>query len=60
MRPGEQHGVDYLFVTAQQFEDWIAAGALLEYAVVYGDYKGIPLSQARLSTALLASTAPGV
>lgn len=54
MRPGEQHGVDYLFVTAQQFEEWIAAGALLEYAVVYGDYKGIPLSQARLSSALLA------
>ena len=48
MRPGEQHGVDYLFVTAQQFKEWIAAGALLEYAVVYGDYKGIPLSQARL------------
>ncbi len=47
MRPGEQHGVDYLFVTAQQFEEWIEAGALLEHAVVYGDYKGIPLSQAR-------------
>ncbi|KAK9821119.1 hypothetical protein WJX81_000604 [Elliptochloris bilobata] len=44
-RPGEQHGVDYLFVTAQQFEEWIAAGALLEHAVVYGEYKGIPLSQ---------------
>ena len=39
--------MDYLFVTAQQFEEWIAAGALLEHAVVYGEYKGIPLSQVR-------------
>lgn len=54
MRPGEKHGVDYLFVTAQQFEEWIAAGALLEHAVVYGEYKGIPLSQVRRLPCLLA------
>lgn len=54
MRPGEKHGVDYLFVTAQQFEEWIAAGALLEHAVVYGEYKGIPLSQVRRLPSLLA------
>jgi guanylate kinase len=46
MRPGEVEGQDYFFVTAAQFEAWIAAGdALLEHAVVYGEYKGIPRGQ---------------
>jgi guanylate kinase len=45
MRPGEQHGVDYFFVTKAEFEEWIAAGQLLEHAVVYGEYKGIPRQQ---------------
>lgn len=45
MRPGEVHGKDYFFVSKQQFEDWIAGGELLEHAVVYGEYKGIPRPQ---------------
>ncbi|KAF8065540.1 V2 [Scenedesmus sp. PABB004] len=45
MRPGEVEGVDYFFVSRPAFEAWIAAEALLEHAVVYGDYKGIPRSQ---------------
>lgn len=45
MRPGEQNGVDYFFVSKEQFEEWIAQGALLEHAVVYGEYKGIPRHQ---------------
>lgn len=45
MRPGERDGVDYFFVSRQQFEAWIAAGRLLEHAVVYGEYKGIPRAQ---------------
>lgn len=45
MRPGEQDGVDYHFVSKAQFESWIAAGQLLEHAVVYGEYKGIPKQQ---------------
>ncbi len=45
MRDGEAEGVDYFFVTRQNFEDWIAKGELLEYALVYGDYKGIPRAQ---------------
>jgi guanylate kinase len=44
-RPGEVHGRDYFFVSKQQFEDWIEGGQLLEHAVVYGEYKGIPLQQ---------------
>ncbi|KIY98387.1 Guanylate kinase [Monoraphidium neglectum] len=51
MRPGEQHGVDYFFVTKAEFEEWIAAGQLLEHAVVYGEYKGIPRQQVEAALA---------
>jgi hypothetical protein len=44
-RPGEVHGKDYFFVSKAQFEEWIAGGHLLEHAVVYGEYKGIPMQQ---------------
>ena len=45
MRPGEQDGVDYFFVSKEMFEEWIRDGKLLEHAVVYGEYKGIPRQQ---------------
>ena len=45
MRPGEKHGVDYFFVSKEQFEAWIEEGELCEWAMVYGEYKGIPKSQ---------------
>ena len=45
MRPGEVDGVDYFFVSREQFETWIENGQLLEHAVVYGEYKGIPKQQ---------------
>ena len=45
MRPGEAHGIDYFFVSREQFEGWIEEGQLLEHAVVYGEYKGIPREQ---------------
>lgn len=45
MRPGEKHGVDYFFVSKEQFEEWIQSGELCEWALVYGEYKGIPKSQ---------------
>ena len=46
-------GVDYYFVSKERFEEWIRAGELLEWALVYGEYKGIPKSQAgRLSIPL--------
>lgn len=44
-RPGEIDGVDYHFVTAQRFEQMIAQEELLEWAVVYGQYRGIPKSE---------------
>ncbi len=46
-RPGEVHGRDYLFVSLEEFAEMIEKGELLEYAVVYGDYKGIPKQQVR-------------
>lgn len=46
-RPGEVDGVDYHFVTVSEFAEMIEAGELLEHAIVYGDYKGIPKQQVR-------------
>lgn len=44
-RPGEVDGVDYHFVSRERFQEMIARGELLEHALVYGDYKGIPRRQ---------------
>jgi guanylate kinase len=41
-RPDEIDGVDYFFVTTAEFVTLLEQGELLEHAVVYGDYKGIP------------------
>ena len=43
----EQDGVDYFFVSSQRFEEMIANNELIEYATVYGQYKGIPRFQVR-------------
>ena len=40
-RPGEVNGVDYHFFSRAEFEARIAVGEFLEYANVYGDWKGI-------------------
>ena len=37
--------MDYLFVSKAQFEQWVEEDELLEHALVYGDYKGIPRHQ---------------
>jgi guanylate kinase len=46
-RKDEVNGVDYLFVSREEFEQMIARNELLEYALVYDQYKGIPMEQAR-------------
>lgn len=46
-RPGEVDGRDYIFVSNDEFARMIEANELLEYAVVYNDYKGIPKQQIR-------------
>ena len=39
-RPGEQDGVDYYFLTKEDFERRVAAGDFAEYACVHGNYYG--------------------
>ncbi len=46
-REGERDGFDYIFVSVEEFERMIAEDELMEYAKVYGDYKGIPKQQVR-------------
>jgi len=46
-RPDEVEGVDYHFVSKKRFAEMINQNELLEHAVVYGDYKGIPKQQVR-------------
>lgn len=47
MRPDEVHGRDYWFVSKDEFARMIEEDQLIEYAIVYGDYKGIPKQQVR-------------
>ncbi|KAJ8767536.1 hypothetical protein K2173_017605 [Erythroxylum novogranatense] len=47
MRPGEIDGKDYYFVSKDEFLSMVERNELLEYALVYGDYKGIPKKQIR-------------
>jgi len=46
-RPGEVHGVDYFFLTTEEFTGMIEQDELLEHAIVYGQHKGIPKQQVR-------------
>ena len=46
-RPEETHGVDYFFYSKEEFQAMIDANELLEFAIVYEDYKGIPKEQVR-------------
>ena len=46
-RPGEVHGKDYFFLTTDEFKQMEQDGELLEHAIVYGQYKGIPKQQVR-------------
>ena len=50
-RPEEKDGVDYIFVSSEDFAKMIDEGELLEYAIVYNDYKGIPKEQVRRALA---------
>lgn len=44
-RNGEQDGVDYYFVSPAAFEEAVAAGQLLEHAVVHDHWYGTPKSE---------------
>ena len=47
VRPGERDGYDYHFVGEERFKAMIEHQELLEWAEVYGHYKGIPRSEVR-------------
>jgi len=51
IRPGEIDGYDYHFVSVERFEQMIQDDELLEWAKVYGQYKGIPKSEVRQAMA---------
>ena len=44
-RDGEIDGYDYTFVSHNEFARMIEHDEMLEYAVVYNDYKGVPKQQ---------------
>ena len=46
-RPNETQGVDYFFVSVEEFQRMIEDDELLEHAVVYNELKGIPREQVR-------------
>jgi guanylate kinase len=46
-RTEEVHGRDYFFVSKEEFASMIEHDELIEYAIVYNDYKGIPKQQVR-------------
>ncbi len=41
-RPTEQNGIDYHFITAEEFKQKVTRKQLLEWAEVYGNYYGVP------------------
>ncbi len=50
-RADERDGVDYFFVSRERFMQMIEGDELLEHAMVYDDYKGIPKEQVRQALA---------
>jgi guanylate kinase len=46
-RAEEVHGRDYFFVSKEEFASMIERDELIENAIVYNDYKGIPKQQVR-------------
>jgi len=46
-RSDEVYGQDYFFLSKDQFAEMIEQDELLEYAVVYNDFKGVPKQQVR-------------
>jgi guanylate kinase len=51
IRPGEREGFDYHFVGREGFERLIRDNELIEWAEVYGDYKGVPKFEVRQALA---------
>jgi len=50
-RPGETPGVEYHFLSREEFLDWREAGRLAEWAEVHGNFYGTPAEPVRQSLA---------
>lgn len=48
-RPGEVNGVDYHFVTTEQFQEMIQRNEFLEYAVVHGHFYGTHIKELEIA-----------
>jgi guanylate kinase len=46
-REGERDGVEYYFVSKEEFEEGIKRGDFLEYAIVHGNYYGTSIAPVR-------------
>lgn len=46
-RPNEVDGKDYWFISHEEFSRMIEQDELMEHALVYGEYKGVPRDQVR-------------
>ena len=46
MRPGERDGIDYIFMSPEEFRTLMMEDGFLECAEVYGTWYGVPRSQA--------------
>jgi len=50
-RPGEVDGVNYHFLSREEFVDWVRNGEFLEWANVHGNLYGSPLADIRAALA---------
>lgn len=50
-RNGERDGIDYYFLSTDEFQRMIDRGELLEHAIVYGQHKGLPSRPVRQALA---------
>ncbi|MFW5839680.1 MAG: guanylate kinase, partial [Planctomycetota bacterium] len=50
-RGGETDGVDYYFLSKQEFMEKVESGDMLEWAQVYGEYYGTPAGPVRQARA---------
>jgi guanylate kinase len=50
-RSTEIEGVDYIFLSQEEFKGMIEAGEFIEHALVYGEHKGIPRQQVQQALA---------
>ena len=45
IRPGENNGIDYIFLSAKKFKEAINAKEFIEWSEVYGNFYGVPRDQ---------------